>query len=403
MKQFHLIGALVAALALPAMAQSNPKTVPPVEVNVEQVALEASHLRAITALLQAGRIDDMFIATVRREKPTSPGEEEFYAYILTRLSSDVVLAQLAPVYARYVTEKEAGTLSGALLRPANQRALGAQVDAMALSGKAAEQRNAANSAAFATFYRSAEGKRFVELTRLTKTEVNKAMGQWMRGVVEEIMTGPLKVIAARQVSWVEKGMKEEPEQYVPAVTGLGSVDRFSTVLASAVYRNQHASWQLQRDLAPLADAQVLKPENLAQPKTVVRSLAMLDVLDARLESFLSESSANMTQFVAELRAIPMFAQDSGRFTSVLERQMGISVKFAENQRTMVSLMRQVLTFVQQRPGKISAKGSLLMFDNQADVAPYNALVAELKRQMALEESMTSDTQERARRAAEGKF
>ncbi|UUZ48408.1 hypothetical protein LP420_37285 [Massilia sp. B-10] len=79
------------------------------------------------------------------------------------------------------------------------------------------------------------------------------------------MSAPLKAVAARQLAWIEGGMAEGPVLFVPEPTGLPSVDAFSSVLANAAYRNQHASWQFQRDLAPMAAASILKPSPFAGP------------------------------------------------------------------------------------------------------------------------------------------
>lgn len=401
-RQHLMFGALVAALALPAAAQADESKV--IRTPPPAVTVDAAHLAAVTEMLEAVHMGEMFLAGARLERPTEPGRVEFANFILGRITGADVVREVAPVYARLVPEQEARALAAALRRPVAQQALAVQLALIPLSGKAREQKEKAGRPAVSAFYATPEAWRIDDIVRRATAPGKEAVARWMVARYEQAVSAPLKAVAARQLAWIEGGMAEGPVLFVPEPTGLPSVDAFSSVLAHAAYRNQHASWQFQRDLAPMAAASILKPAHLLDPAILARSRLMLDEVDIRIEAHLKLSDGNLSQFAAELQALPLFAQQNAApFSRALEAQIARGIQFGENQRTMIDLMRRVLVFMAERKGKVRMKGEQLMFDAAGDATLYNALVTDLQREMAVEESFTRETRDKSKRAAEGKY
>jgi len=61
-----------------------------------------------------------------------------------------------------------------------------------------------------------------------------------------------------------------------------------------------------------------------------------------------------------------------------------SMRFEENQRTMITLMRQLLTLADERFGKIKNEDNRLMFDDSTDLSTYESLRQRLEKEARIE-------------------
>jgi hypothetical protein len=97
--------------------------------------------------------------------------------------------------------------------------------------------------------------------------------------------------------------------------------------------------------------------------------------------------------------LPGAEKESSPFARALEYHMGRNVKFAENQRAMVALMRAMLDFVDARKKSVRVNKGVFVFDSNADVAAFNALVASLQREVARGETIWNETRSTIDQAA----
>jgi hypothetical protein len=88
------------------------------------------------------------------------------------------------------------------------------------------------------------------------------------------------------------------------------------------------------------------------------------------------------------------------FESGLARSYELQLRFAENQRTLIDLMRRVLTLADSRFGKIALEGNRLVFEDAAELETYRSLLAQIRVLAKEEEEMTKEAEVRRQRAVD---
>lgn len=396
---FATVAVLCAALCAPALAQQ----VSPPPPAAAAAAVDPVHLQAVSEMLTAMRVGDMTIAGMRLAPAKTPERREFAEYLLAHISGDDVVRQFAPVYARHVPLAEAREL-GALFRgPQAQRALAAQLDLFTPPGQARRMSDQEARAAVGAFDASADGARYAAVVKLGLAESNPVLVRWLAQYHERLIGAPLREIAAERAAWVASGMVKAPVPFFPAKVGISYIDGYASLVATAGNRNLYATWKLERDMAALNFGDVMQPDKLLVPANMAHARSIIDDSEKSLEAFLSESDATLAAFRAGLATIRLpGAQDPGSpLTQALEYHMGRSVKFAENQRAMVALMRQAIDYVDARKSTVKVANGGFLFATDAEAQAFNALIAALQREIATGKAIWSKTRADMDQAAKG--
>lgn len=391
-----------AALCAPVHAQKAPAAPPTVIANALP-AIDPAHLQAVSEMLDAMQVGELVMAGMRGAKATSPEHRDFNTYMLSHIGKADVLRVFAPVYAREVGADEARRLTALFRQPRAQKAISAQLELLGLPGQVRRLSDQEARALVAAYDASGDGARYSAMVKRGLAAANVAMSHYVAQYLERLVAVPMRAIAAHRQAWQASGMLKEPELFVPEKVGLSYIDAFASLVATAGYRNQHASWTLERDLAALKAADVIAPEKLLLPGNLARARTMVDDADTSLEIFLSATDANVSTFrkaLAELR-IPGTLGDSTPLTRALEHHMGRNVKFAENQRAIVGQMRRVLDFVEAHKGAIGVKDTTYLFATAADADQYNALIAEMQRLVVQGKAIQAEASAEMAKAADG--
>ena len=188
------------------------------------------------------------------------------------------------------------------------------------------------------------------------------------------------------------GADAEPVLFMPEKVGIGYVDKLTELVATMAFRNAHSAWRIDRELAALGMEAVVAPASLVTPQGIARSKLTLSKVDDKIDTLMRENDATMKLFVDKIAQIDMPGRDEMLIgvRRGMERHLDWCVRFVENQRAIVDVIRRVVAFADARMGKIKLKDDTLVISDDADLRHYNELVAEMKRELVRYEAVRGE-------------
>lgn len=351
---------------------------------------DQAHLDAVAALLDASHIPEVTAASMYASFNANADQRAFAQYMAAHVTKAELTAALAPVYARYVSADSAARLAPAFGTPLAQRVM--RLAEARRSSPTTAPGNLANRADLAdwnAFNRSAPAHAMGAIIEQAGKEAVQALALLMHSHGDAIAMQALRAIFAHGEAWIRTDQAQAPLLYRPAETGIPYIDRFVSLIATTAWTNSTLSWSYNKDLRALGLRSVALPENLVTPEGVAHGLAKLDAADARLDGFKHEAEADFNVFRGKLIALNMPGGEEMRkqIATSLEHSLQMTVGTVENQRTLLGVMRRLLTFAQQRQGHLALQnGSLVM--SKEDQVIFNGLrdeaLHEAKRSVELE-------------------
>lgn len=400
---------LAASVALPSVAQA--QTAAPADVKAPSTIAQArpapneAHLAAVREMLDALRIIDVTLLGMKAAKPKDPGQAEFLAYFLKRVTKEELTARYAPAYARHVSAADAQRIALAFRTPVARRMMQYQIALQAPGKERMPAPSAAEVKAMRAFEATPEAHQFADLQRRVTPDATGALGGFITEYHANLYTTGVRAIAARNAERVQSESKAEPVLFVPPKIGISYVDAVMELVANSAFRNAHATWRVDHEIDGLGADQIMAPENLVAPEKLSQSRAALDQIEQKVEAFMIEIETNVAQFTEGFKAINMPGKQEFQrgFQIGLERHVDWSVRFVENQRALVDVMRRTLAFCEARKGQLGLRDGKVLLQSDADVDLYNALVAEIQREVAKGEDIRNESIGRINKAAQGKF
>lgn len=402
-----MVVAASVALMSTAHAQAPADAKPaPLAPAVAQTPASEAHLAAVRDMLGSLRIVDMTILGMKKGKPKDPNQAEFLAYFLKHLNKDELADRYAVAYARHVSAADARELAVAFATPAVRKMMQYQIDVHTVGKERMPPLSAADTKAMRAFDVSPDGHKFVEIQKRATADANAALAKLVGEHHAKLFTTGFQAIARNTAERAQSGMQTEPVMFLPEKTGLSYVDNVMRLIATSAFRNTHATWRVDHEIDDLGVATMMAPNSLASAEQRPKSRAALDQIEQKVEGFLIEVDANLAQFTEGFKAVDMPGKQEFMrgFQIGLERHVNWSVRFAENQRAMLDVMRRILAFVEARKGQVEAKDDKLLFQSDADVELYNALFEEMQREVAKSNVIRGEAMGRvAKAAAQGKL
>jgi hypothetical protein len=202
-----------------------------------------------------------------------------------------------------------------------------------------------------------------------------------RQQIADAVTGSDNVAAAPS----EADVFKSPEQLLVA-----AVKNFSV-------RNRMGMAQYQDRIKKLELVTVLTPANLTSRDGITQGRAKLDLFELELNQRLREYNATSDELLNTLKRIAEYSPLGAGFLAGAEKTMANrferALRAEENQRTVIALSRQMLTFVEQRFGRIKNEGNQLIFDEDQDLATYRDLLQRIRREGEIETQIELEEQQ----------
>lgn len=370
-----------------------------------QAPVSEAHLAAVRDMLESLRIIDLTIMGIKLRKPKDTNEAEFFAYFLKHLKKEELTDRYVAVYARHVSTADARSLAAGFRKPAARKVLQYQIDSRTLGKDRAAPLNAADTKAMRAFEFSSDGFKFLDLQKRAGPDAGAALGKLVGEFHGNLFTSGFQALARHNAARAQAEVQTEPVMFLPEKIGISYVDSVMRLIATSAFRNTHATWRVDHEIDALGMTEMMTPPSLVSAEQRPKSRAALDQIEQKVEGFLVEVDANLAQFIESFKSVSMPGKQEFQrgFQIGLERHVNWSVRFAENQRAMLDVMRRILTFVEARQGQVEAKDDKMVFRTDADVELYNALVEEMRREVAKSDTLRGEAIGRMTRAAQGKL
>lgn len=364
-KNLFFLGATLLALhAVPASAR--------------QAEIDPSHRQALAEMLDATRLPDKTLASVR-EAAAKPGAgQDFLQQLAARLSrADVVKAHvdaLAPL----LSAEDARKVSQAYASPQGKLLLAYEQEVARAGARASSlvKRSASQYRALAQFAESAAVRHYTAMSRQAAKAAEQALMASQTRHQQELFQRGVDAMDVHFAGFDMQGAVA-PSPYVPAESGVPYVDQWLVLLAETNLRRLAAQWRYLADMKVLGQDTMLKPAHLANPETVARSLAALDKIDAQTEGYLSERDLILADYYARAVAIEAARRQKTDMQAEMAEQQRLYARFAKGKRAVLETTRRILGFAQSRKGRLQVEGSSLMLANDNDLKIYNAYVDQL--------------------------
>jgi hypothetical protein len=265
-----------------------------------------------------------------------PNLQEIMRYMARSASDDELYRAIAPTYSRYISINEANNLS-----------------------KAA---NASNYAA---------------LTKQVQAGEPDYLSEWARAY---FMQRELKASKRR----TEKLLPLKPGVALPELplerTGVAAIDAPLALDAEAQLTITKLALSAMEQNEAHSSEDPLHPARLVTTAGIAQSRAEIRGMEERMERFLSTSGRMQSDYLQRLLAL--ITDDKLR--RVFEHDWAVmhnrDLDFAEQERSAVGLLHRLLDFAESRLGKIHWDGEELTFDDDDDIALYNAMLDQLQPQ-----------------------
>jgi hypothetical protein len=220
----------------------------------------------------------------------------------------------------------------------------------------------------------------------------------------QLMLKGLQAIGAHFKARIDSGTTAEPVLFVPDKVGIAYVDQVTELVARTGFRNTHGAWRIDAELTAIGVETLVVPANLVTPQGVARGKRVLLQCEEKLDTLMRENAETMQTFVTAFQAIDMPEKEHilRGLQLGMERHLDWSVRFVENQRAIVDIMRRVLAFAETRMGKMTInKDGALAMEDDADIALFNGLVAEMQREGARAEAVSAEALQKVKDLADG--
>jgi hypothetical protein len=348
-------------------------------------AVAPAHLDALVAMLQAIRVPETVKANALASAKATPANISYVQYMASHVDNEALARAMAPAYAPHISFATATQLTAAFNTPLARKVTRLQMERDRSPTTApGNLLNPKDRSDWNAFYSGEAARTFIAAHRKADPEMIRLVRQLIVQQVDQAGMKGLQEIAARAKAWLEAGRVTAPVLFIPEKTGIAHVDQFTSLVATSFWRNTNNGWKIDAELKELGFEEVLLPTSLVTPEKVAKGRFVLDEADAKLAILLRENQSNIDAFRVSLAAIDMPNKEAvaGIIQRAMERNVDDTVRYAENQRAMLGIMRRVLAFAESRMGKLTVKNGVLQLPDDADVALYNGLVAEAKRESA---------------------
>lgn len=353
---------------------------------------EGEQLRAIKQMLSALKIGELYVDIAKKKLLEATQERPETAKDLEWLSAQITAPEaaerLAPAYAKYLTRAQADELRIFFTVPPGSKYWPGFLEQVA-TGKPSfpAALNWQERQSLDAFMSRSSGWRILnQLHNTSFPELGPALRRW----IEEIVERRNAVLARQLADTLERGQgpgssgKDTP----PAAGGQGLVPEFFAIVRDLGERNAAIVGRLVRRANEFELNTVLAPANLLSRDGIENGRRKLELYEAELSKSQREQNQLYDEFSQRLRTLPGPASSRDPFVQKTEQGIAIayerSLRAEENQRRLLSIMRQILSFAEERLGRINLQDNRLIFADINDLRLYESLRQQLEAEAKVE-------------------
>ena len=302
--------------------------------NVPQSPFYTENL-AVIRLIK--RMDVVPAARSQLARPPASADvnlQQVMRYMSSHASDDDICRALAPSYARYVDINEANRL-----------------------------------------YTNPDAKAYASLAQKVQAGYPAEITEWGRTYYLAQLFEGMKTIYLRM-------QQHQPGTPLPDLTikssGMAAIDKPLALMAEVRINSAKLDQAMEDDSAAFDRQNPLDPQSLVSATGIAQSKATLKQLEDRIEHYISARARIQSDYRQRLEQL---VSDSQLRTS-MEQGWSIlydnELAYAEHERTALALLNRIVNFAESRSGKIHFEDGQLLFEDDADIDLYNALINQLE-------------------------
>ncbi len=357
--------------------------------------VDIQRLQAAQRFISTLGISDLFVEGAKRgfsdSAKQNPARAKEMAWVLEQVTAAEATQRMAPIYAEFLTASQTNELRIFFSTPPGDKFWRA-ISTTALAGKpfALPPLSPQENIKIQAFTNNSLAWRTLGQSQSTiQTKLKDATNSWMRE------------LAQRHVAEFNRQMADALTANTDATTEPGSsgapLPEVIALLRDYNIRNRRSLNEFQARVGQIDLATVLTPPNLTSREGIAQGRSKVDRYETEFNRRWREYNAASDELVQAMKNISETPEMRNGFMVGAEKGLANtyerSMRFEENQRTLITLMRQLLTLADERFGKIKNEDNRLIFDDSTDLSTYESLRQRLEKEAKVETQLAQEEQQ----------
>ncbi|HYD59413.1 MAG TPA: DUF2059 domain-containing protein [Noviherbaspirillum sp.] len=377
-----------------------------------QTAVKSEHLDTVKRMMRSMSMSELVLEGARNSieanRATNPDRAEALSKWLDNMTPEAITDRIAPIYAKHVSQADAEALAR-FFHSATGRKFFALIRESAGSNgippHLAARLTAAERAAIANFERGRAMQNFNMARPALTAEVKRELGEWWQSLGAPT-TAP--AYAQRLAAILESQLNEgqpgnsisRSEANRPTDPASDYMEKFISLAEESGNRVTQSRNTYSAKLEQLDLPSLLVPENLVSKDRLRTGQEVLGRFEDLLEVQLATINREHEDLHRKVKALEgpsaVRAEALAGFERGLAKNLDWYIRFGENQRTLIELMRRILELSESRFGKISVLEKRLIFEYQADLEVFRSLSRKLTAESEREDELLKEWADRQR-------
>jgi len=303
--------------------------------NVPQSPFYTENL-AVIRLIK--RMDVVPAARAQLARPPASADvnlQQVMRYMSSHASDDDICRALAPSYARHVDINEANRL----------------------------------------FTSVPDAKAYASLTKKVQAGYPAEIVEWGRTYYLAQLFEGMKTIYLRM-------QQHQPGTPLPDLTltssGMAAVDKPLALMAETRIKAAKLDQIMQDASTAFEQQNPLEPQRLVSAAGIAQSKATLKQLEDKIEYYISSRSEMQNEYRQRLEQLVSDSQLRAAMAQGWSILYDSELAYAEHERVALGLLHRIVNFAESRSGKIHLEDGQLLFEDDADIDLYNAMIDQLE-------------------------
>jgi hypothetical protein len=372
---------LMAAAAMALLAALPPlhAETDPASAAASAAELSPAYVKDLRELLEALRTYEWLAAPPSNAGSLTAADREFDTAFRRQVTLEETYRRLVPVYARFITPKQAAELAKAARSPAFRKR---EARGQAAGGATVYPSNFLKPAEMAELRRIDAMPAVIALRGMQKkihVEVNDALGRWARQFDDGLADKAEQVLNKVSADLAAAREAGEGRTITIGRVSVPYMDKVVWISGSAIIKMSNAYRKFGNELKYYGFEDILKPEYLGSKVSLAHSRSVVEQVEASLEKLLKDIDQAIKERDEALRGV-----ESPRMSNYLKKveaatggSYAYMIDFGEAYRRMLDEHRRVLSFISERQSKVHYEDGKLLFADDADLAMAREIYAKL--------------------------
>lgn len=385
---FVLAGALCAPWPMAAAADA-PSSAAPAGVTVAPPApLDPARLALYRHVAQSVKLDQLFRVWLNKTPNDGSERSQLFAHMRQHDIADGIYTAAAPYLARQISPASATRIISFFDSATGRKASAALYARLATPAAPSVPLTPAEQLEYAAFNNSPAGRELG--ASASQDKLNPIFTTWGNGytlqLVHRQMNEARVYIAAMAAAAPGAA---GPAKLLPS--GITSIDMVVDHMVRSSLKMTRAAKAFDADLQSYGIADALRGERLVSQEGIDQSRHAVDQADLRVEQYGRQLDELLQERSAGFRSIPgatvADVQDADKSAA---RAFDWSVRFGENQRTILDCYRRTLALAESRLGTLHMEQGKLVFANDADLRLYQSLKTQMDQALAVATALDAE-------------